>query len=262
MTNLKELRAHQDLQNLAFTVVKEVEAQLRPGHSEVDAVKMLDQSFLDKGITRFFHRPFAWFDQRSAFRGFSRPLTLSHGVPQLGLDFFPSAKSVLTEESVVILDVAPATKNASVDIGYSFAMNQTDEYKRAKRVLDELFVQIPKWFEQNLAASSIYRFVDNYLHENDYENIHTLYPKGVLGHRIGKLPLIELPTPSLARFSPQTLLYFIKPAPFLSAENHGKPHNGMWAVEPHLRSKNFGAKFEEILVFEDGRAQWLSQMPL
>ena len=34
-----------------------------------------------------------------------------------------------------------------------------------------------------------------------------------------------------------------------------------WLVEPHYACDAFGAKWEEILVIEDGRARWLEDDP-
>jgi hypothetical protein len=45
--------------------------------------------------------------------------------------------------------------------------------------------------------------------------------------------------------------------PELLGPRHEGDKNGVWAIEPHLGGKGFGAKFEEILVVEDGRARWL-----
>jgi len=44
----------------------------------------------------------------------------------------------------------------------------------------------------------------------------------------------------------------------LNAAHTGKL-SGLWAVEPHIGSKTFGAKFEEILVVTTHGAQWLSE---
>ena len=38
-------------------------------------------------------------------------------------------------------------------------------------------------------------------------------------------------------------------------------HDGLWLVEPHAGSGAVGAKWEEILVVQDGHAQWLDSEP-
>ena len=39
------------------------------------------------------------------------------------------------------------------------------------------------------------------------------------------------------------------------------PHDGLWLVEPHAGFGAVGAKWEEILVIENGRAYWLDDQP-
>ena len=45
-----------------------------------------------------------------------------------------------------------------------------------------------------------------------------------------------------------------------NTSDHG-PHDGLWLVEPHAGSNSVGAKWEEILVIEAGKAHWLEDEP-
>ena len=45
-----------------------------------------------------------------------------------------------------------------------------------------------------------------------------------------------------------------------AASDHGA-HDGLWLVEPHAGRGDVGAKWEEILVIEQGRARWLDECP-
>jgi hypothetical protein len=47
----------------------------------------------------------------------------------------------------------------------------------------------------------------------------------------------------------------------MSADSNKKVHDGLWLVEPHAGFNNVGAKWEEILVIEDGQARWLEEEP-
>ena len=42
--------------------------------------------------------------------------------------------------------------------------------------------------------------------------------------------------------------------------NHSA-YDGLWLVEPHAGQGPVGAKWEEILVIEDGKARWLEEAP-
>jgi hypothetical protein len=46
----------------------------------------------------------------------------------------------------------------------------------------------------------------------------------------------------------------------LKTSDH-EPHDGLWLVEPHAGLGSVGAKWEEILVIEDGKARWLDDEP-
>jgi hypothetical protein len=39
------------------------------------------------------------------------------------------------------------------------------------------------------------------------------------------------------------------------------PLDGLWLVEPHAGGDGVGAKWEELLVIENGRARWLDDTP-
>ena len=45
----------------------------------------------------------------------------------------------------------------------------------------------------------------------------------------------------------------------LGPHHHG-PKTGVWAIEPHIRAGEFGAKFEELLIVEPDRAYWLDDI--
>jgi hypothetical protein len=42
-----------------------------------------------------------------------------------------------------------------------------------------------------------------------------------------------------------------------NATSDHKPWDGLWAVEPHLGKGDVGAKWEELLVIQDGAVFWL-----
>ena len=52
-------------------------------------------------------------------------------------------------------------------------------------------------------------------------------------------------------------------APLWNTSNNSDhpPHNGLWLVEPHAGMGSVGAKWEEILVIENGKAYWLEDQP-
>ena len=102
-----------------------------------------------------------------------------------------------------------------------------------------------------------------------YESVHTKHPGEVLGHRAIQTPNLpfELRTKG---FDAVSLSWFKlkdsmarnrlgKHSPLWNAQatSDHPAHDGLWLVEPHAGLDPVGAKWEEILVIEDGQARWL-----
>src|SRR5262245_49264420 len=56
-------------QDLARRAAREVESHMKEGWTEIQAADMLGTYLRDHGVKRFFHHPFAWFGERTRFRG-------------------------------------------------------------------------------------------------------------------------------------------------------------------------------------------------
>jgi hypothetical protein len=73
----------------------------------------------------------------------------------------------------------------------------------------------------------------------------------------------EAALPALVNFGWQSYWEFLSRGLFgqLLNGNFAGDLTGLWAIEPHLGTTGpcaFGAKFEEILVVEGGKAHWLA----
>ncbi|HMV35418.1 MAG TPA: hypothetical protein PKD60_05950, partial [Turneriella sp.] len=135
--------------------------------------------------------------------------------------------------------------------------------------------------------AEIYDDVSEALLDMGYENCHAKYPQGVLGHKVGKIPTRLIPRIPVMRFEVSTFLYLaaeeishlINPwdnhtarviGPKRRVINPWDNHTalwsdytrvsadpGLWAVEPHIGTKNFGVKWEEILHITENNAYYL-----
>lgn len=253
---MNQLDAMKRAQRLAYDSVVEARSKLFEGITEKQAAGLIEQYFLDRGHQLFFHRPFAWFGDRTGFAGFKRP-GLSGS---LGTEFLPTDRK-LSAGMAVTLDVAPAIDGLAVDIGYSFSFGENPQVEKARRDLKAFREIILTSARERVSIAEIYRRVEELLTRQGYRNCHGLYPLGVLGHRIGKLPLTGLPKVSVMGFHPQAYAYLIKerlkgPA-LMTAEERRPLSEGLWAVEPHLGGEGFGVKFEEILVVTAKEIFWL-----
>lgn len=259
MDSLEKVR---EIQKLAYEAAVSTRKKLKIGMTEKEAAKLMEDFFLEKKHKLFFHRPFAWFGDRSNFTNFKRPSLPSKGklLPHLGKEFLPTDRK-LEDGMCVILDVAPSADGVAVDIGYSFCFGENREINQARKHLLELREIILKSANDKLPIKEINRQVERRIVELGYTNCHDLYPLGVLGHKIGKLPLMNLPKVSVMGFHPQAFLYLAKElaqGPALMTDDEERPMSpGLWAVEPHIGGPGFGVKFEEILVVTPEKAYWL-----
>lgn len=264
MQTLEQVKVHQ---KLAYESVVHVRGQLREGMTEKEAAALIEDFFHKRGHKLFFHRPFAWFGDRTGFKGFERPQlpTLKKPLPHVGQQFMPTDRK-LEKGMAVTLDVAPAVNGFAVDIGYSFSFGENADVLKARQDLKAFREIILKAAQERVAIAEIYRRVEAHLLQQGYTNCHGIYPLGVLGHRVGQLPLLGVPKISVMGFHPQAYAYLIKEKLFgpaiMTADEKRPLSSGLWAIEPHLGRGEFGVKFEEILVVTTDSVYWLDdQLP-
>jgi Xaa-Pro aminopeptidase len=259
---MQQLEAIKAAQRLAYAAVTHVRSQLKVGMSEIEVAKLIEDYFSERGHKLYFHKPFAWFGDRTGFIGFKRPFhaTLDSLIPSTGIDFLPTQRKLINGMAVT-LDVAPAIEGLAVDIGYSFSFGENSQINQARRDLLKFRELILKLACDKKPICEIYRQTDLLLKELGYRNCHGLYPLGVLGHRIGALPMRDLPKISIMGFHPQAYAYLIKEklkGPAIMTADEKRPlSEGLWAIEPHLGLADAGVKFEEIMVVTKDDAYWL-----
>ncbi|HMV78164.1 MAG TPA: M24 family metallopeptidase [Leptospiraceae bacterium] len=268
-----ELEKFKFTQKLAYEAVVNVRAQLREGMTEKQASALIDEYLKRKKVDGFFHYGFAWFGDRTAFTGFKKPLDLGGFVshfspPHLGLEFMPSDLR-LKKGMPVILDVAPIVDGCAADIGYAFAFGENPDVDRAVMDLEVFRPEILDMVRKEKTLSEIYARTDRIIRDMGYVNCHALYPAGVLGHKVGKIPMTWIPETRIMGFQVQTFAYLLGQAAaeiFDSAKNRSplwnsdtdvRAEKGLWAVEPHMGKNGNGVKWEEILVVTENNAYWL-----
>ncbi|MFJ8008919.1 M24 family metallopeptidase [Streptomyces fagopyri] len=244
-----ELRGFREVQRLAYDCAEAVAAQLRPGVTERDAARMQRDWLRERGVRDWFHLPFAWFGDRTAFVNFRVP-------PQ----FFPTDRR-LEPGMPFILDLAPVHRGFTADVGYSgsLGLNPLQD-----RLLDDLEAHrelILRDVRERRPLREIYEDVDRLMVRQGYANRHRAYPFGVIAHKVDRVR--ERPwSPRLFGFGARSLRGLASDA--LRGHREGwsplwspyrfsghLPRPGLWAVEPHLGFRGTGAKFEEILVVTD-----------
>ncbi|MDX3569084.1 M24 family metallopeptidase [Streptomyces sp. ID05-47C] len=246
-----DLRGFQRVQRLAYECAQEVSARLEPGVTEREAARMQREWLRARGVRDWFHLPFAWFGDRTAFVGFRVPL-----------QFFPTDRR-LEPGMPFILDMAPVFEGFTADIGYSGALGG---HPLQELLMDDLEAHrelILREVRERRSLREIYQDVDRLMVRQGYANRHRAYPFGVIAHKVDRVRERRW-SPRLFGFGTQALKGLASDA--LHGHREGRsplwspyrfsdhpPQPGLWAVEPHLGFRGTGAKFEEILVVTDSR---------
>jgi len=252
-----ELDRFRSLQRLSFRILEETAAGLAQGCTEQEVGRALVKRYRAEGVRSFFHLPVVLFGERTALPG---RWTLGH--------FYPRPRA-LAPGDAVILDASPIFGGYLVDTSYSFCFGEDDEHRRMMRDLSRFRADVCDAVNEGRRFSEIAVDVAAELVSRGYEPVHRKHPGEVLGHRALRVP--ELPfTWRLRGFDGASLGWFLAMGRAASAglvrgaptwnqrrTSDHPPLDGLWLVEPHAGRGAIGAKWEEILVVQDGRARWL-----
>jgi hypothetical protein len=258
-TDLARFRA---TQQLAYSCAEQTAAWLEPGVTERQAAAELRRRLIAEGVDDFFHVPFAWFGDRTAFRNFRTPF-----------QFFPSSRK-LVEGDPFILDCAPVVDGYTADIGYGGRIGENKIWDKLFTDLREYRTLILEQVRLGRTLNVIYGEVDALIARQGYKNRHKVYPGRVIGHQVTRHTRVFGPKGvTLFGFGIRTLETLTRE--LISERIHGRsplwadgrasrhaPTPGLWAVEPHIGFGDVGIKFEELLVVTGDPANpayWLDE---
>lgn len=260
----EQLAGFREIQQLAYRCAETIAAELTPGVSEKQAAARMKGWLLDHGVDDWFHQPFAWFGDRTAFRGLISLKQLGGFNPA-----FYASNRRLEENMPFILDCAPSIKGHTADIGYCGVIG---ENKTLDRLMDDLLeyrALIVTLVRQRKTLAQVSQAVDRLCDKHGYEPRHKAYPFEVLAHRVEILPddgkkshatLFNFGLRNLREVVLEQMKgYRNGTSPFWSSNSSSDhaPTSGLWAVEPHVGFRDVGAKWEELLVITEDDAFWL-----
>lgn len=251
-----DLDRFRELQQLAYDCAERVADWLEPGVTERQVAARLRRELVHAGVSDFFHVPFAWFGDRTAFRNFLTPL-----------QFFPTNRR-LAEGMPYVLDCAPVRDGYTADIGYAGRIGENplwDLIAQDLRVYRELILREVR---ERRTLAEIYASVDAQIARHGFDNRHRVYPGRVIGHQVTKVVERGPAGVTVFGFGVRTLQTLGRE--LIGERRHGRsplwadgrasrhtPTPGLWAVEPHVALRDVGLKFEELLVVTDDDAYWL-----
>jgi len=242
-------------QRLAYECAETVAATMEPGVTEKQVARQMQRWLEERGVRDWFHQPFAWFGDRTAFVGFRVPL-----------QFFPTNRR-LEEGMPFILDCAPVVDGYTSDIGYSGCLGTNLVLDLLLADLEEHRALVLEGVRAGKHLRTVYDDVDGLLARQGFDNRHRRYPFGVIAHRVEAVPT-RGSAPVIGRFGVNNLRNLGRDVrvgrrqgwsplwgPYRTSDHVATP--GLWAVEPHLGFRGVGAKFEELLVVTEDDAFWL-----
>ena len=263
--NLEELQIFRSTQKLAYDCVRAVEKQLEAGMTERDACALMKEDLRKRGVTQFFHEPFAWFGDRTALRGFG-PDT----------DFLPTDRK-LEKGMPVILDIAPIRDGYAADIGYSTSFGRNADVEAMQQALMECRDFILQSVRTRKPFRQIYQELDSVIARHGFLNVHRIYPERVLAHRVFRYehsPVQRflqrfrvwasayqaISTYSAGRRSPgRSRVWWSRRCGTTDPNRITRRRRACGLSEPHIATTDYsaGAKWEEILVVTEDDAFWL-----
>jgi Xaa-Pro aminopeptidase len=246
-------------QRLSFAALEAVAATLREGETEKEVARRIHRALKDGGAQNYFHVPVALFGDRTAYPGDFGPLGA-----------LPTPRRLRSGDAV-ILDAAPIFDGYTVDTSLTLRFGDGGVPQALDRALAELRRGILQHVRQRqLAMREIAKWVEAQLRAWDLENCHRKHIGQVLGHRVTREDHAWLRRRKVWGLAPRQVGWFFlqsfrsaRGEPALSPNwNHARqsdclPPDGLWAIEPHVASGGFGAKFEDLLLIQDGQASYL-----
>jgi hypothetical protein len=257
----QELDIFRDLQRRSFQILRTIGSELVGGETEKEVAEELVRRYRAAGANAFFHLPVVLFGERTALPG-----NWSIG------KFFPRRNPLQANDSV-ILDAAPFFDGYLVDTSMSFCFGSDPEHATMMQHLSQYRDSIPRAVNAGARFSKIADDVALNMEQAGFEAVHTKHPGEVLGHRTIRTPNLpfRLKTQgfdalSLSWFKAKDTLAGLRlgrqsPLWNQSKASDHRAHDGLWLVEPHAGCGKVGAKWEEILVIENGQARWLESQP-
>lgn len=252
-----ELGRFRELQKLSFSILIDEAKKIEAGMTEREVARRLVKSFRKVGARSFFHLPVVLFGERTALPG------------DWGIEHFYPKSRRLAEGEPVILDASPIFDGYMVDTSFSFALGDNPLHRAMMHDIGDFRQSVLDAVNSGNRFKAIADDVNGRITAMGYEPVHGKHPGNVLGHRALKLPNFPFDW-RFKGFDALSLGWFIlkgrlaesglghhAPTWNTSPQSDHVPHDGLWLVEPHAGKDGVGAKWEEILVIENGTGAWL-----
>ena len=234
-------------QTLAFSCAEIIAAEIKPGWTEKQTAKLIRTWLADHNIHDYFHRPLVFFGERTRYEGLEK---LS--------DLRPTDK-VLKENDVYILDFGPVIDGVACDVSITKKIGAVAGFDEVHALLMKVREDLPALIvREKYSAAGVWDKVQHVIRGAGYEPIHQTSDYSFFGHRLNGTAGFPLAN-KIAKDGKQIYSEFF--ARGLSGQLWSQVHKGslfgIWAVEPHIGTKTYGVKFEEMLLVSPEKVCWL-----
>lgn len=194
-----------------LAVIQETAAIIRPGMSENDVKKIIQEVQTNLGATRTWHPPQVRFSANTL---------LPFGVPG-------KENQILSEDDIYFLDIGPVFEGHEGDVGRPFAVGSDPEKLRCCQDAEAIWHEVRNhWQEKRVTGAELYKFAEACTERRGWK----LSLQKANGHRIADFPHAARIRGSIEGFE-QT------------------PATDRWILEIQIRhpEKPFGAFYEDLL---------------
>ena len=144
-TTRAELAGFRRAQRLAFDCAIAAAQAVEPGWTELETAEWMEAYLREHGVTSCFHRPLAWFGERSRFKGFKKAADACPG------------ESALKAGEVITLDLAPVVGGYVGDVGFSFAREPHAKLAEVRAFLRGMRGSLVRDFGSSLTTEQIWQ---------------------------------------------------------------------------------------------------------
>ncbi|CAM5584603.1 hypothetical protein GCM10010345_42120 [Streptomyces canarius] len=184
-----EPRGFRTVRRLAYACAEAVAARLEHGVTERGAARMQREWLRGRRARDWFHPPFAWFGDRTAFTGFRVPSRL-----------FPTGRA-LEPGMPFALGLAPVYEGYPADIGRSGSLGVNPVQDRLMAGLEALRGLIVR---ERRPLREIHQDVDRLMVRQGYAGRHRAHPFGVIARKVHRVRQLRW-SPHLFGFGTQSL---------------------------------------------------------
>lgn len=249
-----------ELQRAVFARLGEVAAELEEGMSEREVGRRVHRGLRELGVRAYFHAPVALFGERTTYPG-------DFGA----FEALPTERTLRAGDPV-ILDAAPIIDGLTIDAAFTCQFRGEGVPEELDAALFRARELIVEGARARRSLREIARAVDDEIRRRGLVNCHEKHIGAVLGHRLTAESSPWLRGRRVFGLGPRQVGYFVMRSAAASLGFRALTPNwnakrqsdypvpdGLWAVEPHVATRGFGAKFEEILLVQGADVRYLDE---